>query len=250
MTRESIAALRHTFTVMQPAILADKGRAVLVQAARQGIDQIVREQTAREGVRPGVEAYANRPGNPNIDSVQVPGPIVAVFDYRREVAVFTRQALINASPKQSGEWAANHLYMLNGTVVDVLPANLAPTDVITIANPLPFSRRIEIGKTKSGRDFPLRVPNRIYERTAKNVVAPRYGNSARITFTYIDLPKAYVTKGKLSAYYRTPEIRARAGKFKNKMGSDHLKAGEHKLRRRMQKPGSTVRAPAIQIRAL
>ncbi len=50
-------------------------------------------------------------------------------------------------------------------------------------NPLPYSRKLEIGKTKSGRDFLVSVPNRIYERTADDAKR-RFSNIARIKFSY------------------------------------------------------------------
>ena len=42
-------------------------------------------------------------------------------------------------------------------------------------NTVPYARKIEIGKTESGRDFVIQVPNRIYERTANDAQA-RFGN--------------------------------------------------------------------------
>src|SRR5262245_8162856 len=98
MTRQSLAALRQTFLVDQPRDTAVNAKALLVRVAREGIAKITQEQTARAGVAPSVDAYANTPGNKNLDSVRLPGPIVAKFDYRREIALYALDELRKASP--------------------------------------------------------------------------------------------------------------------------------------------------------
>ncbi len=50
-------------------------------------------------------------------------------------------------------------------------------------NPVVYARKLEIGKTESGRDFLVSVPNRIYERTA-NDARSKFGNIAKIRFSY------------------------------------------------------------------
>jgi hypothetical protein len=100
------------------------------------------------------------------------------------------------------------------------------TDEIMIANPAPYARRLEIGKTEAGRDFLVSVPNRIYERVAKRKLIPRYRNVAKIAFGYVSLPKAYATKAGLGSHYKT---------------------GGGLLRKRRQKAGTPIRYPAIFI---
>jgi hypothetical protein len=233
MTKQSLAALRQVFEVRQPRKMETDAKAFLIRVARRGIARITQEQTGRAGVVPSVETYANTPANRNIDSVKLPGPIVARFDYRREIALFTLEALRKASPVVSGKYRNSHTILLNGQQVDVLPQNIPASAVITIVNPVPYARRLEIGKTESGRDFVIRVPNRIYERTAKQVVLPRYRRSADIRFTYIDLAGAHTVRGGLTSHYTVGEFGP---------------AGKHRKRKRSQRVGSNVRAPAIEIR--
>lgn len=235
MTKQSLDALRRVFIVEQPKNIERDGRALLVQTARAGIAQITREQTNRAGIAPGVESYANRPGNAALETVRLPGPIVAKWDYRREIALETLAALRRASPVQSGAYRDAHEIQLNGVTVETLPANLAPGDEIRIVNAVPYARRIEVGKTKSGRDFVLQVEPRIYERVAKAQITPRYRNVAKITFTYALLPQAHVIKGGLASHYTV-------GTFGP--------AGKHGKRRRRQQVGGKVKAPCIVIRSL
>jgi hypothetical protein len=239
MTGQSLAAFRQVFTV-QPQKTEKDARAFLITTARNGIQKITADQTARVGIAPSVEVYANTPANKVLESVKLPGPIVARFDYRREVALFALDAVRKASPVTSGEYVKNHVMLLNGAEVDVLPANLSPTDVITITNPVEYARRLEIGKTKSGRDFVQQVPNRIYERVAKKVVSGVYRNVAKITFTYLELSGAYAIGGKGGKAGLTPTYTV--GEFGP--------GGKHRQRKRRQKVGSKVRAPAIEIRSL
>lgn len=246
MTKASLAAFRRTITVDWPKATEANARALLVKTAREGNARIVAEQTAREGVPPDVTVYANTPANPNIDSVKLPGPIVFKYDYRREIVAVGLEELIKASPRDKGDYIAGHTVFVNGSPVDVLPADIDPQAEIWIANAVPYARRIEIGKTKSGRDFVIQVPNRIYERIAKTVLARRYGNSARITFGYVTLPDAYRTKGRLSSHYRA--AKGKAGQFQPSL-LNIAKRGSV-MRKRNQKPGSEVRAPAIFIEAL
>ena len=102
MTRQSLNALRQTLLVRQPRKIDTDGKEFLARVARRGIAKITREQTARMGVMPGVESYANTPANRNLESVRLPGPIIAKFDYRREVALFALDELRKASPVTSG----------------------------------------------------------------------------------------------------------------------------------------------------
>jgi hypothetical protein len=83
----------------------------------------------------------------------------------------------------------------------------------TFINMVPYARRIEIGKTKSGRSFALQVENRIYERTAKDAKA-KFGKAADIQFGYRESVGAYSLKqDQVSRYfiggriYHAPTIR-------------------------------------------
>lgn len=233
MTRQSLAALRQVFEVQQPNAIEVDTRQLLITIARRGIAKITSEQTSRAGVEPSVKSYANTPGRP-IEQVTLPGPIVARFDYRKEIAVVGLDMVRKASPVQSGEYVKNHTILLNGAEVDVLPPVIQETDVITLTNPVPYARRIEIGKTKSGRDFVIQVPNRIYERVAKGLLS-KYRNVAKIEFTYIDTAGAHTIQGKLSPSYTVGEF---------------APGGRPRQRKRRQKAGTNVRAPAIVIRPL
>jgi hypothetical protein len=120
-----------------------------------------------------------------------------VFDFElfsesiKEVVAEAFKALRDASPVISGTYRDGHGLYVNGErVEEVPPASIKPTDRIMISNPVPYARRIEVGMTKSGRAFVMQVPNHIYERVAKVILTPRFGNQLKIRFDYVDLSAA------------------------------------------------------------
>jgi len=232
MSRQSLEVLRRTVTVEWPAADAESARKFLTATARADNEKILAAQQSRGGMRPSVTAYANTPGNRNLDAVTLPGPIVHNYQYFAEIVVYALAALAKASPVASGDYLAGHTVYVNGVAVERFD-RLDDADQIMIANAVPYARRLEIGKTVAGRDFVLQVPNRIYETVAKRILAPRFGNVARIEFGYASLPDSYAVKGRLASHYAT--------------GRANGVRGGGVLRKRQQKPGGQVRAPAIFI---
>ena len=108
-------------------------------------------------------------------------------------------------------------------VQDALFATLEPT-----------TRRAEFD---DGRPFVLQVDPHIYERVAYALKA-KFGRVARIEFTYAELPGGWVIKGRLpQRYWTTRSARTASGR-------------KAVFRKRYQKAGSKVRAPAIVISGL
>lgn len=228
MASAALQALRRTVTIDWRERSERDAKALLLRVAREGHARIMREQAGRAGVIPEWDAYANAPGNTNLESVRLPGPIVFRYRYIREIVIALMRALEAASPVRTGAYRKSHTLYVDG-----LPAALGTPiragQEVFIANPVPYARRLEIGKTESGRDFLISVPNRIYERTAKGPIARRYRNAAGIRFGYVTIPNAHVIRGKLGASYAI---------------------GGGQRRKRRQKVGSMVQAPAIFIGAL
>lgn len=226
MAGRALAALRHIVTVEWPKLANAEAKELLLRTAREGHDRIIREQALRAGVIPEWNAYANFPGNTNLESVKLPGPIVYRYYYFRELLLVAIRELEKASPRgPSGKYKTSHMRYDDG-VPTRIDAPVKPGVPIWIANPVPYSRRLEVGKTDSGRDFLVSVPNRIYERVAKNILIPRYKNVANIRHGYVTLPGAWIIKGRLGPTYL-------------------LASG--KKRKRRQQIGEKVRAPAIFI---
>jgi hypothetical protein len=232
MSRQSLDAFRRKVLVEWPKQQRDGGKAALIRAAHAGHDKIMAEQTARSGIAPDWNAYANHPGNTNLESVEIPGPIVYRYRYLREVVEVTLEALQRASPVLSGAYVSSHTIFLNGAAVDALPEELTDGDEIFIANTVPYARRLEVGKTESGRAFVIQVEPNIYERVYDQM-KDQFHNVAKLSMDYVDMSGAYRLK------YNQVARHFERGRWRHE---------HHQRRDRMA--GSAVTAPAIFISSL
>lgn len=227
MPSPALQSIRRVVSVDWRQQVDADAKALLLRTARAGHAKIMQEQTARSGIAPDFTAYANTPANTNLESVRLPGPIVFRYRYLREVIATAMKALQDASPVDSGAYRKAHTLYIDGRPASTTSPIRVGQEVF-ISNPLPYARRLEIGKTESGRDFLISVPNRIYERVAKSGLR-QFRNTARITFGYVTLPQAHVIHGGLTPSYAI---------------------GNGRRRRRRQRKGTEVQAPAIFIEAL
>lgn len=109
------------------------------------------------------------------------GTIIAEWSLVGDVLQWIFATLRSRSPRISGAYLKGHTLYADGVECD--PQNPPLAQEYVFLNTVPYSRKIEIGKTESGRDFVIQVPNRIYERTADDARA-RFGNVAKIRFTF------------------------------------------------------------------
>lgn len=224
MASAALQSFRRTITVAWPQQAEADAQKALVRVARAGHAAIMQEQTTRAGFAPDFEAYANTPGNSNLDSVVLPGPIVYRYRYFREMLSVALDELRKASPVISGLYRDSHTVFVNGIAVVGVPQSLKKGDELYIANPTPYARRLEVGKTEAGRAFVLQVQPNIYGRVMRTILIPRYRNVAKISLDYVTIPDAYIIKGRLPSHYIA-------------------KGGARRKRR--QTVGSPVRSPAI-----
>jgi hypothetical protein len=181
------------------------------------------------------------------------GSIIVEWDLVGDVLVWIGQTLHDRSPVSSGAYRNGHTLLADNDEVDP-GATIPPAEQYVFINTVPYARRIEIGKTKSGRDFVMQVPNRIYERTARDAKA-RFGNVAKIQFNYLELEGAYVTNGKMQSQtprYATGQVRKVTQR--HWVGTSATGepahwvtygAGEAKTRIRRHKSGEAVKSPVI-----
>ena len=114
------------------------------------------------------------------------GVIVFEFELINDVLSWILAALVERSPRGpaggAGTYRESHRLFADGR--EIAPDGDVPAaEEYSFTNIVVYTRRLEIGRTKSGRDFLVSVPNRIYERTARDASA-RFGNVAKIGFTY------------------------------------------------------------------
>jgi hypothetical protein len=190
--------IRRVVTVDWPKTVERDAKSLLIRTARTGHQKIMADAKSK-GMVPSWEAYANTPGNKDLASVKLPGPIVYNYRYLTELIQFALDELRRQSPVISGDYVRSHTLYVNGSPVDVIPKTMNPGDRFIIANPIPYARKIEIGKTKTGRAFVIQVPNRIYARVAE-IVEARAKGRAKVKSIFVNLGAGALAKNQA---YRT-----------------------------------------------
>ena len=158
------------------------------------------------------------------------GLIVAEWELFGEVLAWIGQTLRDRSPRVSGAYRNAHTLFADGVETEI-GVEVPQADVYTFINLTPYARKLEVGKTESGRDFLIHVPNRIYERTYRDARA-RFGNTAKIAFGYETQTGAYRLKfNQVSRSWDTAQGRWRISK---RQRADRV-------------AGSAVSVPAIKV---
>lgn len=184
----STQLIRKIITVDWPDKVKADGKQLLLRTAYAGHDKIMADNRSK-GFNPHWEAYANREGNSNLESVVVPGPIVYHYRYLSDLIQFALEELRKQSPVgPSLKYRNSHEIYVNGVPVGYnVPKTIQPGDQIMIANPVPYARRLEIGRAEHGaRPFLISVPNRIYYRVNEMLQAQAKGR-AKVRMIYVDL---------------------------------------------------------------
>jgi hypothetical protein len=107
------------------------------------------------------------------------GGIIRYRYPRVEQAVqFAMETLFDLSPVLSGEYRNAHSLFVNGASATNL-RDWDGTGEVVITNPLPYSRKIEVGR------MTMRVPgsDRVYQQ-AVQLVRRRFGNQVNVNFTF------------------------------------------------------------------
>jgi hypothetical protein len=177
-----------------------KGRELLVATARAGHAKIMRDQPDSTWI-----AFGDVPGR---DWTQAERMITFKYSPALSlVAPVIIRMLEDGSPVDSGLYKRSHMLFVNGQATAEgakIPAGAA----VMIANPVPYARRLEIGKTESGRNFLVSKPNRLYERTAR--AAANRWPTVEIRFGYVALPGNVTSKGHVGRTSKNARRRRRA----------------------------------------
>jgi hypothetical protein len=158
--------------------------------ARAGIDEATATNRQILGREPPLTITVDGRKNAPLESVNPDGgTIIAEWELVEGLLQWIAAELVARSPVVSGAYKRGHTLFADGTEVPV-GGRIPPADEYVFINLVPYARRIEVGKTKAGRDFVIQVPNHIYERTAKDARG-RFGNQADIKFALRDATGAY-----------------------------------------------------------
>lgn len=169
----------------QSMAVADFARAEIAKADeknRRVLGRIPPKVTTVDGQR-GASLDRVRPNG---------GSIITEWELVSDVLVWIGDTLHDRSPHVSGDYREGWKILADGVETEI-GGELPKAETYTFVNVVPYSRKIEVGKTESGRDFVIQVPNRIAERTAKDAQS-RFGNIAKVKSVWISLEGAYHLK--------------------------------------------------------
>lgn len=158
--------------------------AIAALAAEKRDEVIVRDHPSN------VTTYVDgREGAPLI-SVKANGLIRFEFSYLDEIVRTILDMLVSASPFAAKRPGANppthykeeHAIFIDGAEVMALPTRIPPNSEIVITNLQPYARKVEKGFGPS-----LKSAHGVYQAVA-NLAARRYGNMAKIIYTWRQFP--------------------------------------------------------------
>lgn len=136
------------------------------------------------GRTPGHKTFVDGRQGAALETVRpVNGTIVFEFEMVADLVRAIAAMLVERSPIRHGGYLRGHRIFADGVEVRSTAGGVPAAIEYTFLNIVPYARKVEIGKTKAGRAFLIQVPNRIYERTARDA-SRRFGNIAKITFSY------------------------------------------------------------------
>lgn len=188
--RAQLRAMQETLTVQVPRQNAEAARALLARTAEAERRRVLVEQTARAGIAPTLATVVDGRRGADPASVRPDGMILLEWGYVREVATAALESLRRAGPRESGDWALTLAVLADGVEVDAATIPHAAKLVHIVATQ-PYSRRLEIGKTRAGDPFVLDDDDyRLIWSTAMRF-RRLYAEVARVAFTYVNLVKAY-----------------------------------------------------------
>jgi hypothetical protein len=192
--KTKISAYSQSFKVLVDQTLSLKARNEAIAGfARRQINAADEINRAALGVVPPKKVTVNGRENAELTNIMPPESGIIVAEYRLvdDVLAWIMQTLRDRSPFDSGEYKRGHRLFADDVECD--PDNPPIAARYTFFNLVPYARRLEVGKTESGRDFLISVPNKIYARTFADAKA-RFGNAAKITTGFESSTNSYRLK--------------------------------------------------------
>jgi hypothetical protein len=151
------------------------------------------------------------------------------WNYLTEAVIKTVGYLRLHGPVLKGEWKNSIVCLINGHQQD--PEEPIPSDTreATIAVTVPYARKLEVGRTQSGRAFSIQVPLHFVEHSMIKL-RNQMRDLATFEFTYIDLAGAHINTSQAGTHRRD------------------FRHGKARIASRRK--DTTVRYPAIVIREI
>lgn len=124
------------------------------------------------------------------------GVIVFEFELVAEVLRWIHAELVERSPRGpvggAGTYRDQHRLFADGREITLGP-DLPEAEEYSFLNTTPYSRKIEIGTTESGRAFVIKAEPRLYDHVSAEA-ARRFSRVVKISYTFRPLVGGYRTK--------------------------------------------------------
>jgi hypothetical protein len=181
---QALRSFANTLTVNVKGLTAEAAKNALVRTAEVERDRVTAQHTARSGIAPLYRQIVDGIEGAPFVAVRPDGVIVLAWQLLREVVADTHGALVNRSPRLTGAYIAGLLILVDGVVGTIADITIDTKQVVIVATVV-YSRRLEVGKKKSGAPFVVQVAPHIVRETAE-VAKSLYGNVAAIEFLMVD----------------------------------------------------------------
>lgn len=151
------------------------------------------------GSEPPYEQFVDSRRGAPLESVNPDrGNIVFEFELVNDVLTWILAELVKRSPRGpaggAGTYREAHQVFADGIEIALGP-DLPRAEEYSFTNTVIYARKLEIGRTKTGRDFLVSVPNRIYDRVSHEA-ARRFSNIAKIGYTFRALHGGAAVRGR------------------------------------------------------
>lgn len=119
---------------------------------------------------------------------------VILFDHRPEMVkyAFDNYFMKGIVPVDSGAYKEAFQLFVNGQPADYSAIRFGVR--CEIVNVAPYARMLEVGLDDTGKPFVVETAPHIVERIATQMMKRKWGRSAKIKFSFTDIPDPYILK--------------------------------------------------------
>lgn len=150
------------------------------EGAKQFLDEADETNRRVLGRVPPYKTFVDGREGAALESVRLGGVIVREYDLIADALIWIDSELVRISPRLTGRYMRKHVLFADGVVVDV--GGVIPVaEKYLFLNTEPYARKIEGDLARSPQS--RRAPDGVYRVTAL-AASKKFGNSAKITFTY------------------------------------------------------------------
>lgn len=166
----------------------ENAREALIATAHSEERRVIAQQKARSGgIAPTLTRIVDGRRGAAYETVRENGLIILQWGYLREIAAMALARLRARAPERSGEYKAGLKLFVGDTEAGLSAGGIpASSNAFTVVATAPYSRRLEIGKSKDGGPFVVQVAPHIVAETAQ-FLSRDYRGVASVRYVFEDV---------------------------------------------------------------